>query len=121
MLVYLASPYTDPSRQVRKKRAKAVIAVAVRLIQQYAASGVRIYSPIAHTHAMAEAGDLPCNFDYWEEFDRRVLTVCDELWIAKLDGWQESHGISNEVQIMRQLHKPIRYVDPESLVMEIDY
>lgn len=111
MLVYVASPYTHSDRRVRRKRAQAVIHLTVQLIQQF--PNIHFFSPIAHSHALAEVGDLPCEFEYWEEFDRRVLSACDELWVAMLEGWKQSKGIKSEIFIMNELMRKVSYINPD--------
>ena len=113
MLIYIASPYTHEDRRVRRKRAKEVIALTVQLIHQFPQH--QFFSPIAHSHALAEVGDLPCHFDYWEAFDRKMLGACDELWVAMIEGWKESSGIKSEVKIMTELLRRIYYVNPDPI------
>jgi len=117
MLNYLATPYTHDDRRVRRKRAQKAAMLACRLIQQ----GLYIFCPIAHTHAIAECGDLPCGFEYWGEFDRIMLNASQRLLIGKIEGWEDSKGIAAEIQIMRALGRPIVLVDPETLVFTPDY
>ena len=112
MLNYLASPYTHPDKQRRRKRARAVTMLACRLIQE---KRLHIFSPIAHTHAIAECGDLPSDWDYWEEFDRIMLTASQRLLIAEIEGWEDSNGIMNERKIMSALGRPIVLVNAETL------
>lgn len=112
MLNYLASPYTHPDKQRRRKRARAVIMLACRLIQE---KKLHIFSPIAHTHAIAECGDLPSDIAYWEEFDTILLKASSRLLIATIEGWEESVGIAVERKIMASLGRPIVLVDPETL------
>lgn len=106
-LIYLASPYSHPDYAVRMTRFVQVCALAARLIRQ----GYLVFSPIAHTHPIAINGDLPLGFDYWEQFDTRLIGVCDEVWVYKLPGWEQSVGIQAEISIAAELGKPVSYVD----------
>lgn len=107
-LSYLASPYSHPDPEVRRQRFEDVCRIAGRLMSQ----GKLIFSPIAHTHPIAEMGDLPKGFDFWEEFDRAMLAACGELLILRLSGWQESQGIAAEIEIATEMDIPINYIDP---------
>lgn len=99
MLIYLASPYTHPDPAVMQRRFEEICAVAARFIQR----GEHIFCPIAHTHPIALAGDLPRDFKFWEQYARKMLAVCDELWVCKMDGWRESKGIALEIKIADEL------------------
>ena len=104
-LVYLASPYSHPDPAVRQARYQAACRAAAWLIGQ----GHLVFSPIAHSHAIAQHG-LPVDWGFWEEQDRRLLAACDELWVLMLDGWEDSRGVQAEVAIARKLGKPVGYL-----------
>ena len=106
-MIYLASPYSDPDPAVEQQRFKAVCKVAGKLMMQ----GHRIFSPIAHTHAIAMAGDMPRGWDFWYEYDREMLAACDELWVLKLPGWDKSRGIAGEIALWPE-GKPFKFIDP---------
>lgn len=112
-LIYLATPYSHPDPAVREARYRAACMVAARIMQH----GDLVYIPIAHSHGIAQAGSLPGDFGYWEDNDRRVLAFCDYLAVAMLPGWETSHGIACEVEIMRALDKPVVYLQPEHALM----
>jgi len=74
--------------------------------------GILVFSPISHTHPIALAGDLPGGWDFWKEYDFTFIEWCDELHVLMLDGWQNSTGVKEEVELARQLKKPIVYLEP---------
>lgn len=103
---YLASPY---SRYPAGTEAayRDVCALAARLFK----AGVLVYSPIAHTHAIATIGGLDGHFEQWKGFDEALIAASCGMIIATMDGWRESAGIAAEIAICKRLQKPIRYVD----------
>ena len=105
-LIYLASPYSHPDPEVRQQRFETVCFVAANLMRE----GKHIYSPIAHTHPIALKGDLPKGWDFWEQFDRKMLAACQELWVVMMDGWRESKGVAAEIQIANEMGIPVKYV-----------
>lgn len=107
MLVYLATPYSHQSDEIRKQRFEKVNKAAAKLME----NGLHIYSPISHTHPIAEAGNLPKGWDFWEEYDRKLLAVCGKLIVYKQDGWQESIGVQNEIKIAQELKLEIEYLE----------
>lgn len=106
-LVYLACPYSHPDRAVRVTRFEAVNKAASKLMSQ----GLKIFSPISHTHPIAEAGDLPLGWDYWHEYDHAFLSASNKLIVLMLDGWKESTGVNGEIQIAEQLGIEIEYMN----------
>lgn len=107
-MIYLASPYSHPEPAVRQERFEAVCRAAAELIRQ----GYVVFSPIAHSHGIAQHG-LPLDWGYWERHDRRLLAACDELWVLMLDGWEDSRGVQAEVAIAQAMGKPVRFVSTE--------
>ncbi len=112
-MIYLASPYSHPDAAVRQQRFEAACRVAAELIRR----GHVVFSPIAHSHSIAQHG-LPMDWGFWEAQDRRLLAACDELWVLKLDGWQHSRGVQAEIAIARALGKAVRFVSESELAEE---
>jgi len=107
-LIYLASPYTDPDPAVMQARFEAVCRKAAELSKQ----GHIVFSPIAHSHPIQQAGGLPGDWSFWEKFDRIFLRCCGQFWILRLEGWRNSKGLANEKRIAKDLKKPVREIDP---------
>jgi len=112
-MIYLASPYSHPDAAVRQQRFESACRAAAELIRR----GHVVFSPIAHSHGIAQHG-LPVDWDFWEAQDRRLLAACDELWVLTLDGWRESRGVQAEIAIARAAGKPVRFVSEAELTEE---
>ena len=108
MLMYLACPYSHPDFDVRKRRFNEANRYAAKLFT----NGYMVFSPISHTHPIAAYG-LPGDWKFWEAFDRVMLERCEAMIVLCLDGWKESKGVQAEIEIMREMKKPIAYVNPE--------
>lgn len=80
--------------------------VSARLTER----GWQVYSPVAHTHPVAEQG-LPKDWTYWQEFDREMLSRCDRLAVLMISGWRDSTGVTAEIASAKELGKPILYLD----------
>lgn len=106
-LIYLAAPYSHPDPAVMDRRFHEINAVAAQLMQ----SGEFIFSPISHTHPIAMAGGLPTGWDFWEKYDRAILSACCEVRVLMLDGWRESRGVTAEIAIAIKLGLPVTYID----------
>ena len=106
-LTYLASPYSHESPAVRHERFEAAIKTAALLMSR----GVLVYSPIAHTHAMSVAHDLPTDWKFWEQHCRAFLAASERMVILKLDGWDRSIGIRAETEIAIEMGIPIAIME----------
>jgi hypothetical protein len=107
-MIYLASPYSHPDPAVREQRFRDACRAAVTLMRK----GRFIFSPIAHSHSLAEFG-LPGDWDFWERIDREHLWRCDRLVVLMLDGWRESVGVQAEIEIAEKLGLPVEYLPPD--------
>ena len=111
-MIYLATPYTHRDRAVMLARFRAVNKAAAQLMAQ----GLNVFSPISHSHPIAEAGALPTTWDFWEKYDREVLKCCSQVIVLMLDGWKESKGVTAEVQIAEGLGIVVRYAMPDAIL-----
>lgn len=107
-LVYLASPYSHADPEVKRQRYEAACKAAGKLM----ASGVCVFSPIAHSHAIEQFFGKLEGHDFWLKQDFAVLRHCSELMVLRLDGWDRSFGVGEEIKLATQLHIPVLYVDP---------
>jgi hypothetical protein len=106
--IYLASPYNDPDLAVREWRFDQACIAAGGLY----AKGYIVYAPIAHSHPIAVRYGLPLGWDYWERVDRAFIEWCDEVWVLKIPGWQESRGVRAEIEMAEGMGKPVRTLEP---------
>lgn len=105
-LIYLAAPYSDPDELRRVQRFNMINRAAAKLM----AEGKYVFSPISHTHPIKEAGNLPGGWEYWEGYDRRMISCCDKLIVLMLDGWDKSVGVQAEIKIAAEMGLPIEYM-----------
>jgi len=107
-MIYLPSRYSAPAPDVRGERFRAACQVAAEMLK----AGMSVFSPIAHSHAIAEQGDARDTWEFWRRVDLEFLARCDELVVLKLDGWRHSRGVQAEVATARKLGKPVSYIAP---------
>lgn len=108
-MIYLASPYTHPEREVRLARFNAACIKAAKMI----AEGRLVFSPVCHSHPIYEAGmdALQVDWRFWSRIDIAFLSYCRELVVLTLEGWRESVGVQAEIMTARELGKPVSYED----------
>ena len=108
MLIYLASPYTHADPEVMEHRWHAVCEYGARMMR----AGWHIFSPIAHGHALAQY-DLLKDYDYWREYDRKMIAKCNAFFVLQLDGYMESKGVQDELKFAYLIGLPITMVHPD--------
>ena len=113
-LAYLASPYSLYERGI-----EAAFIDAAKLAARLIKSGVNVYSPIAMSHPVAIHGGIdPLDQQFWYDFDQAMMSKCDVLIVAHMDGWEQSTGIAHEIAFFAQQGRPIFDLDPVTLRME---
>lgn len=110
-LVYLATPYT-----LHPLGIGGAFREAARLAARLMVGGVKVFSPITHGHSMSVYGKVaPLNHALWLEFDRAFMEIADALVVGKLESWEKSFGIAQEIKFFNEAKKPIFYVNPQTL------
>lgn len=105
-MIYLASPYSDDSPVVMEARYEAVLKHTAGLIKD----GLTVFSPIVHCHYMAISYDLPSDISFWRMYDTNMIFLADMFWVLMLDGWQQSKGVSFEIEVARSFKLSIKFV-----------
>jgi hypothetical protein len=110
-LVYLATPYSKYPGGI-----EAAFKDASKLAGRLLRLGVKVYSPIAHTHPIAINGNLdPMDHSIWLPFDKSIMDKADAILVAKMPSWQDSKGIAHEIEVFGNAGKPIYYLDTDTL------
>lgn len=105
---YLGSPYSKYPHGRAMAYVEACKAAAL-LIR----SGIPVFSPIAHSHGIAEIGDIdPYDHGIWLPVDKPMMDAAGGIIVLQLDGWYNSYGLQAEVFEFRQTGKPVVYMTP---------
>jgi hypothetical protein len=75
-------------------------------------TGWNIFSPITHSHIIPRWIPNRLNtHTFWLGMDFDWISACDEVWVFMQPGWNESYGVSKEIELaITKLNKKIRYV-----------
>jgi nucleoside 2-deoxyribosyltransferase len=112
---YLASPYSR-FRDGREAAYKAACHAAAVL----ARAGVPVFSPIAHSHGIAENGGInPVDHSIWLPADRPFMDAAKGIIVLKLAGWQTSVGVNHEIGYFARDGKPVIYMEPGVVPQEL--
>lgn len=102
---YLATPYSKHPRGLEAAHQEAIDAAVICI-----RAGVMVYSPIAHTHAIAVTGNLPGHYEQWAALDEAMIAASNGIIVVKMDGWDQSSGIAAEIKEAEGLGKPVIYM-----------
>ena len=112
-VAYLASPYTHYPHGPERAFAEAC-RIAAQLIQCH----LKVYSPIVHSHALCLYSDLdPLDHKIWKPINDAMLSICEVLIVAHMEGWKESVGMKHEIEVFERSGKRIYDLDPECFTM----
>lgn len=110
-LIYLASPYTKYEHGLF-----VAFREAARLASELAKRGITAFSPIVYSHLLSVQGGIsPTSHSFWMSYDKPFMCSSGALLIAKMDGWDSSQGVQEEILIFRALEKPVFYLSPDTL------
>ena len=115
--VYLASPYTilnteGLSDQSLKNRRTRRFAQVCKKAAELMLSGETVFCPIAHSHSIEVNGmDKIYDGNFWLKQDFSVLQFAKKLIVYRMDGWEKSHGVAEEMKFAQELNIPIEFVD----------
>lgn len=105
---YIASPYTSPDAMVRTERYLAAIQYAHFLLS----NGIPCFSPIIHYHLISLLWRMPKEFAFWKNYDEAMIKSCNAIRVLMIPGWEESIGVTHEIDFAYSLGKVIIMVDP---------
>jgi hypothetical protein len=111
-LTYLATPYSHPDPAVEHAR----FIVANKCSATLMRAGHQIYSPISQTHSIALEGGIPGDWQYWEEYDKRIISICQKVIVLTIDGWKESIGVQAEIEFAKSIGLSVELACPVSII-----
>jgi len=110
MVYYLASPYSvDADYELMRLRYKCVMKKTAELTRE----GFAVFSPIVNSHILSTRYAMPTTFDFWAKIDYEFIAVCSEVWVYKMDGWEDSVGVQKEIEYAQSLGKTVKYIECE--------
>jgi len=112
-MVYLASPYTHAEKAVEQERFIAATKACGWLMNNHPEVQM-FYSPIAHTHPIAQVCTLPGVWQFWAAADETILSRSSEIWILCISGRKKSTGVNAEIKIAQKFGLPVKYVIPQN-------
>jgi nucleoside 2-deoxyribosyltransferase len=110
-LIYTGTPYSKYPGGI-----EAAFVDACRLTGRLLTAGLKVYSPIAHTHPIAVHGNIdPYDHAIWLPFDAAIMDKADAMIVAMMTGWDTSFGVRYEIDTFVAAGKPVYFMSPVDL------
>jgi hypothetical protein len=55
--------------------------------------------------------NLPGDFEFWKNYNFKMLSAASDMWVLKLPGWEESKGVAGEIEFAASNSIPITYIE----------
>lgn len=114
-IVYLASPYSHPEKEIVDQRFHRISQIASILN----AKGIVALSPITYGHTLLSYTPMPTDWGFWRNFCLSFLQHSSELWIIKMDGWNKSSGVAEEIKFAIKNSIPVKYVEDDDNIISL--
>lgn len=105
-MIYLASPYSHSDLNRRFRRFLAAREYVWSIMP------APIFSPIVYCHQFDRDFDAPMDHTPWKPMNDWYLDHCSEMHVLRLLGWEESAGVTYEIERAQARGLPTTYVDP---------
>ncbi len=115
-MIYLCSPFTAKNPdgsfnlELQEERYNQITEITGKLQDRYQYAFI---GPITQSHQTAKyMSKNSTEFKAWEIRDLTYISRCDEVWVVKLDGWEESRGVAAEIDFALSLGMPVKSINP---------
>lgn len=119
-IIYCASPYSAKNTTnekikslIEETRAIAITQIIGKLEDKHECAFIGPITQSHHTGQYRKKRDGA--FEQYKNIDLTYISICDEVWVVMLPGWEESVGVTTEVQFANEKGIPVKYINPETL------
>lgn len=109
--MFVISPYSHPDESIVAERFNHTELFIASLMNQ----GICGVSVVAFCHRMAITHSLPTTYTFWKDVCITMMKDCDIVCVFKLEGWEESEGVQDEIKHATELGKTIFYFTPKTI------
>jgi hypothetical protein len=104
---FVASPFSHADAAVEERRYHD----ALDFVAWSLASGMVVFSPIAHSVALARRALLRTDHGFWLQANMAMLASARSLIVLALPGWEESLGVRAEILEAHRLRLPLAFYE----------
>lgn len=114
-MIYIAMPYTKLTALQREYYFHLSCWLAAKMFNERK----QVFIPNLFAHPIASKYNLPVEWEFWKDYDEKFLSICTELWVIQLKGWEESVGVNAEIEYAKAHGIIVKFVTPEEIGWEI--
>jgi hypothetical protein len=111
-MIYICSPYTHSDPNVVQERVDLVTV----FVNQCLLKATTVISPVVYGHSIVMTCGMPSVWTFWEKVCCDIMDKCTEVWVLKIDGWDQSTGIKGEIEYAHNLGLPVKYIEVPNTV-----
>ncbi len=112
---YLATPYSKYPYGIEEAFRLAVLQRGLLLKE-----GIPVFSPIIHSHPVALMCAIdPFDHSIWLPAEEPILKCASGLIMVMAEGWESSYGMTKECEAFGAAGKPIIYMTPGMIPLEL--
>ena len=108
-LIFISSPYTHEDPLVVEENFVKVAKLSAHLTS----NGHITFSPIVYGHTLLKYAKIEADWETWKVFCLTFLKKSEELWVYKMDGWNRSRGVAEEIEFAIKNNITIKDLDNE--------
>lgn len=114
-IVFLSMPYSSKlETEEEKLREKCDrFEKSLKLLSYLQLNRIHVVSPITQGHPVVLKYDVPSDWEYWEEYCHKFISVSDYVLIFAISGYDTSTGVAGEIECAKKMGKPIYIIDEE--------
>jgi hypothetical protein len=114
-LVFLSNPYTHNSQEVVDQRYEDCLKLSYDLMFKHQ---VNLVSPVLIGHPIVKKYPMPSDWSSWKKYCECLIRKSEVFLIFKLDGYDTSVGVQEELDIAIKHHKKIFFINKELILEE---
>jgi hypothetical protein len=111
LMIFVAVPYSNPDKSIEDRRYE----ILNEYLSYLFSNGLHAIAPVAIGHPLTKGNvwPLPGDYEFWREYSRKLVAMCDEVHVLALDGCLQSIGVKDETYYAHfDLKIPVKYIEP---------
>lgn len=105
-LIFISTPYSHQDKSIQEERFELCCEMVALLLNQ----GKFPISPIVHGHPTTKYG-VSGDWKFWKDYCYEFIKSCKEVYVGDIDGWDESQGVKEEIEMAKSLGKDIYLIN----------
>jgi len=106
--IFVIAPYTHEDQDVVSYRVEQIEKYVVKLLNE----GKSVFSAVAMLNHLIDKYGIDKDYEFWEYYCKTMIKSSKEIHVLKLEDWETSVGVADELCTALELDKIIKYIAP---------